>query len=286
MATLKNQLSQVSGLPALPGTVVRLIEALSGDELGADELEKVIRADEAVAAAVLSSANCAAMGQRSDRVFTLQESIARLGGRALQRICMSMSTYGVLEVGGSGYGLSRGELWRGSLCGALAAELIAKESGVVDPGQAFVVGLLRDIGKLAMDKICNSEDMRDAFMKENPGLDQLSIERTVFDMDHAELGGELALMWHLPEVTANAIRYHHAPPGDDHQDPLFDVVHCGDTLCCWLAVGVGLDGLSYELDERAAAVVGMDRERVECWLPELRVKYDQTIAEMTGAVGG
>lgn len=279
MEALSKRLQEIDDLPTLPGTAVKLIDALAGDK-GAADVEQVIRGDEAMAAAVLRTANAASMGATSGRVFTLQESIARLGGRHLQRIAMSLSTNDLLENAGRGYGLLRGELWRGGLCGALGAEMIAKHTDMADPGTCFVAGLLRDIGKIAMDMICDPASMEAAFTACDEGGSQLDRERRNFGLDHAELGAELARKWGLPEDIVTAIRGHHEPGEGDERHALTDIVHCADVLTCWLAVGVGLDGLAYELSPAAAEHVGLTRPAIEMFLPELRVLFDQTEMEL------
>lgn len=277
MASVRERLKGVPDLPSLPGTVVRLISTLGSDRASAADIEQILRTDEGLAASVLRTANSARHGQATGRVFTLQESIARIGQRELRRMVSSLSTQKLLASGGAGYGLERGQLWQSSICGALGAELLAKESGLEDPDICFIAGLLRDIGKLAMDYILDIDTMEIAFRGEGAESDQLAWEKGAFGIDHAELGAELSLEWGLPERIADAIRYHHSPPdGDAEADALFDLVHCGDALCSLLAVGVGWDGLGYVLSGRAAKAIGMNRKAMESYLPELRKRFEAT----------
>ena len=285
MASLIDRFKHTASLPVLPGSAVRLVQALNGDDLGMDEIEKIVRTDEAIAAAVLRQANSAAYGG-AEASFSLQQSITRLGARRLQRLALSLSCGRLLEDAGKGYGLLRGDLWRGSLCGALGAEMLANETGLADPSLCFVGGLMRDVGKLAMDLVFNVASLEAAFRREHPDMDQLEIERSVFDIDHAELGAALCRMWKLPERLCRTVEFHHMPPGGGEdggeQDVLIDIVHCADALTCWLAIGVGHDGLAYRLSERAAATVGFDRERIERALPALRAELAAVEEQMAG----
>jgi HD-like signal output (HDOD) protein len=261
------------------------VQALSGDDMGMDEVERIVRSDEAIAIAVLRLANSAAHGQ-SGRTFDLRESITRLGGRRLQQLALSLSAGRVLGDGGKGYGLRRGDLWQGSLCGALAAELIAQRTGLEDPSTCFVAGLLRDVGKIAMDALFDVAKLEEAFRAERDEgedgepVEQLALERRVFGIDHAELGGELCRIWKLPERLQNTVRHHHEPPGRDDADPLIDIVHCGDVLTCMTGIGAGHDGLAYRLDERAAEVVGLQNTTAESYLPELLERLHKASEQM------
>ena len=283
MAALKDRLKAIQNLPALPDTAVRLVQALNGDSMGMAEVEKIVRLDEAITLAVVRLANSAALGGgASGRAFTLGESLSRVGARELQRLALSLSAGKVLDEGGKGYGLMRGALWQGALGGGLGAELIAQTTGLEDPGTCFVAGMLRDIGKLAMDHVVTVDRMESELVKDHPDEDQVSLERRVFGLDHAELGAELSEMWGLPERLAGVVRYHHAPPADGEpgHDVLVDIVHCADALTCWLAIGVGFDGLAYHLDERAAHNISFDRAAIEKYLPELRKRFDVSLEQM------
>ncbi len=285
MAAMTERLRSVK-LPAMPGTMTRLMAAFARDDHGVIEIEKILRTDEATAAAVLRVANSAAQGAGSDRVFDLQESITRIGGSAVERICMSSCSQALLFAAGRGYGLDRGELWRGSLCGALGAEMLANSIGFPDPTLCFIAGLLRDVGKLALEAMCGAKQLEAGFATEHPNEEQLELERRLFDCDHAQLGYELGQLWNLPDRLTNSIRRHHEPSADaDDQDTLYDIVHCADVLCCWLAVGVGLDGLAYALDERAAAVLGLNPSTIGSHLADLRQRFDRVSQELTESKG-
>ena len=276
---LKDKLRRLRTLPAMPGTVVRLLHALNNGELPIADLERTVRTDQAISAAVLRAANSVLEGA-AGRVFTLKESVTRLGMRKLHKIVIAHQSSPVLCNGGRAYGLVAGELWRGAIGGAIAAELIARKTGLLDPAVAFVGGLLRDIGKSAMDLLIAPADVLRATRGRKEGQTQLQLEREVFGTDHAELGGELARLWMLPERLARCIALHHQPPDDEKQtDVLIDIVHCGDLLCVLLGLGAGLDGLAYVLSDGARRRIGLEREHGENYLRDLRVQLDMATAE-------
>lgn len=279
MAEAIERLNELAKIPAVPGSALRLVNALNGDALDLTELERIVRTDEAIATAVLRVANSAAHGT-GERSFTLKESIGRLGTANLQKIALSLSCGKVLAGGGEGYGLIRGELWRGAMCGALAAELIAKDTGLEDPGVCFVAGLIRDIGKLAMSRLFDAGELEAAFTSDHPGEDQIALEQRVFGFDHAEAGYRLASLWKFPDRLADAVRYHHKPPCDEKRDVLYDIVHCADSLCSLLAVGVGYDGLSYQVSASSAEAIGMDDGALERYLPEVYAELQKMEASV------
>ncbi len=273
MGAMKRDLASIKSLPAMPATVLRLIRALNGEGIDASEIEKIVRGDEAIALEVLSIANSAAGGGAPGRVFTLQESVARLGTRRLQKIALQHKCGRLLEDGGRGYGLRRGELWRGSIAGAVAAEILARRTHSCDPGVAFVAALLRDIGKLALDHLSDPDQVDRAICAADASLGQLELERREFGRDHTEIGEELARLWNLPERICAAIRNHHTPPDGPARDPLIDVVHVADALRSWIGIGLGNDGLNYPVDQAALARLGLDPLALEPLLIETQAAF-------------
>jgi HD-like signal output (HDOD) protein len=215
MSNPQHQLAQLKSLPALPATVTRLVSALNNDELDMRELVDIVKRDEALTVAVLRLANSSVYGGAQDESFDLNQSITRIGFKKLREIALAHKTSKLLERPVEGYGLDRGQLWEGAIAGAVSAEIVAQKTQLIEPEMAFVAGLLRDIGKLAMDTIYTSEILRIQFEKRNERQSQLSLEQEIFGMDHAELGYELAKLWELPERLCVAIRYHHGVPDEE-----------------------------------------------------------------------
>jgi putative nucleotidyltransferase with HDIG domain len=93
------------------------------------------------------------------------------------------------------------------------AERLAKVSGSVPAGEAFIAGLLHDIGQLAMAQLAPPHRERQKALKER-GWPDIVIENTLCGMDHAdhaELGAELLRGWDIPPRIIDAVRNHHEP---------------------------------------------------------------------------
>jgi putative nucleotidyltransferase with HDIG domain len=260
MTDMSKLLGGLERLPALPATAARAVSLLSQGNSSAAEVERIFRADEGLAAATLRRANSASYSGGSRRSFGLKESIARLGNRVLMRLALEQQASGTLRDGGKSYGLERGALWRSSLGGAAVAEKLAQESGHADPDLCFSAGLLRDIGKLAVDALSRGERA----LSWNAGADRpfTDVERDRFGADHAEIGAFLAEKWAMPNEIVLAVRHHHAPP-ESPTSWICDIVHCADCITRWAGLGIGDDGMCHPLSPRARDAVGIHRERVE-----------------------
>lgn len=246
MGALDSILKNIQSLPALPATAMRLVSMLTGDEVDFNEVKSIIKMDEAISMAVLRSANSVRYGAVG-RVFSLDESIVRLGSKNLMKIAMEHQVSKLLVSAGSSYGLRRGAMWKGSLGGGLAAEELARESNFQEPDLCFLCAMLRDIGKLALDTHFGPDRILQCADSLEPNCCFLVAERNSLGVDHAELGGALAEHWGLPERICDAIRFHHEPPEGELHDDLFDIVHAADVLSLWMGLAIGHDGLSYPL---------------------------------------
>ena len=260
---MKRILDGVERLTAMPQTVLEAVRLLQQDSVSAEEIENVLRRDEALSVEVLRWANSARYGSAGS-VLTLRASVVRLGRAKLLRIVLQHKLGGLFASAGSAYGLQRGALWRSALGGAIASEQLAHREGSVPPDQAFLCGLVRDIGKLAFDASLGAnyfEQVRKHCTAKSTFVDA---ERKCFGFDHAQLGGELAIRWGLPVQVAQAITNHHAPPPDaPHRRALFDIVHAADVICMWAGLAIGHDGLQYEFDPRVRQCLNIDQTGAE-----------------------
>jgi hypothetical protein len=86
-------------------------------------------------------------------------------------------------------------------------------------------------------------------------------ERALLGFDHAAAGAALAERWKLPPALVDAIAHHHDPfrAAPDHA-ALACAAHVSEALCLTLGIGVGGDGLLFELDPAALDVPRTGRE--------------------------
>ena len=267
MASLNDTIAALEKLPALPATSMRLVSLLSGGGRDADmsEIERIVRNDEAIAAAVLKRANSAAFGMRG-RVATIADAVRRLGTRELSHIALQSQTSGMLANAGRSYGLRRGALSQSALGGAIAAESLARTHGA-NPELCFVAALLRDIGKLAIDAVAGP-DALEQIAAAADGRPFLAYEREAFGADHAELGGILCERWGLPAEIVHAVRGHHEPPSDP-SSTVTDIVHTADCVARWAGLGLGCDGLMYPFDIGARERLTTSRDELEALIADV-----------------
>ena len=284
MARVDEFIRSIDAIPALPAIASRTVSILSDASADTNEINEIIRRDEALSIAVLRRANSVTYGVPG-RTFKLREAIVRLGHSALNQIALSHQMSGLFMGSGSAYGLRRNALWGGALGGAYAAERLAKIHGFDDSELCFLCGLLRDIGKLAIDAHCGDTHPFDLMDGEDESF--LNDERDAFGTDHAEVGAALASRWGLPDRLVNAIRYHHEPPDPTQaeHDQLFDIIHTADMICLWAGLGIGDDGLRYRVSEHVRESLMANREQVEDIISYVSTQVARASEELSGSFG-
>lgn len=253
---------QVRDLPALPDTVVRVMQVSGDPKAAITDVAKVLVSDQALAARVLKLANSAFYGA-SRRIATVSDAVIILGLRTTRNLVMACGCQELLEHEVAGYGLPRGALLRHSLACAAAAQALAKRTKYRGTEEAFVAGLLHDIGKVVMNLYGRDQFLQVLIQAASGEITYADAERAVFSFDHAEAGAYLLERWNLPASLIAAVRYHHVPLEAPTDSPLPCLVHVADAVCMTLGIGLGLDGLAYTLQPEALARLGLTADDFE-----------------------
>ncbi|MHB9145937.1 MAG: HDOD domain-containing protein [Symbiobacteriia bacterium] len=263
-------LREMDDLPPMPSGAARVLAMVGDPRTDLDDLVSVVGGDIALSARVLKLANSAYYGFPR-QVATLREAIVIMGMNTLKELVITAWSYEMGRRPLPGYALDGGELWRHSLlCGAAARQL-AKQVRFPTPEEAYVAGLLHDFGKLVLAQYVGQEYQDLLENVEKGGTSFVEAERRVLGIDHAQLGGQLALKWNLPLNLAEAIANHHQPamhvlaghvldPGNAGQ--LTALVHVADAVVLMLGIGIGVDGLAYPLEQQALDALGLSEEGV------------------------
>ncbi len=186
-------------LPTLPHILLRTLELCGRPERGLKELTRLVGQDPALSERVLRLANSPLHGLRQ-KVSTVGEALQLLGLEAVKSIALSSAVHQVFQGSPARHGLDLKRFWWHSLRCASVARLLAVNTVYPSPEEAFLGGLLHDIGKLLLWS---------NFRKEYSALGGLSAVERRLGLGHAEAGAWLIERWGLPAFLADAVRYHH-----------------------------------------------------------------------------
>lgn len=224
-------------LPPMPQVILRAREVMEDPDSGLRDLARLIAADPALTAKVLALANSAYYGI-SGQVSSVQHAAVLLGQRALGDLIILSATAVLLEGDLAGYGLRPHVVWRHSLAAALIARSLARRRFPGLETDAFIVGLLHDIGKLILNPFAPTRFAGGAAEPVPDGSAGLEIERRWFGLDHAEAVALACRFWRFPDAQVRGLRYHHDPTGSS-RSALAHIAHLADALAHRAGFGGG-----------------------------------------------
>ena len=223
-------LAHVEKMRPMPTSVTRILNALEDPNNTAGVISDLIGLDQALAASVLQMANSAGMGYNAV-CSSLSDAVMRLGIKRVKILVLGAASSGPLTRRLNGYRLGAGELWNHSV--STASDRTMDISDILhysDPEEAYVGGLLHDMGKLILDQYMMVDYMRIVEMMKNYNLALWQVEEKLLGIDHSMVGSLMAQKWNFPVILVDAIRYHHAPSLARSKQQLGAIINIANAL--------------------------------------------------------
>lgn len=203
-------LKSVDQMRPMPTSVTRILRAMDDPMNTAGAISELIGLDQALAASVLQMANSAGLGYNAV-CTSLNDAVMRLGFKRLKVLVLGAATSGPLTRRLNGYRLGANELWNHSVYAAVAAQWLSRALHYPDPEEAYVAGLLHDMGKLLLDQYVMVDYNRMVDLMKTYNLAMWQVEEHLLGVHHATVGALMAEKWNFPIILVDAIRCHHAP---------------------------------------------------------------------------
>jgi putative nucleotidyltransferase with HDIG domain len=254
-------IQSVAGLRPMPANVTRILREIEKFEVSISTLAGLISLDQALAALVLQTSNSAALGY-ARTCSTVYDAIMHIGLSRLKSILLASTTTDMMKRGLSGYRLGEGELWHHSLVTAVAAEWLAQALRYPKPEEAYVSGLLHDMGKLLLDQFVLKDYSMIVDYVQRFQLPLWQVEEKLIGIDHARVGGLMAEHWNFPVPLVDAIRFHHAPSFARVNQQLPALVNLANSFSDDFQLG-NTDLFSFQLHPETLNILKMDQAKVE-----------------------
>jgi len=234
-------INSLDELPTLPSVFFTVNKMLSDPRTSAIDIGDAISLDQVIASKVLKLANSSFYGFTS-RVNTIPHAVAVLGFSSTKNIVLTTSVLSTLNLKTKIKGFSLADFWKHSAAVGTIAKLIAKESYPQKCEEAFVAGLLHDIGKLIL-AICAPDFFAETIkLAISKGCLFLDVEKEVVGISHPEIVAYINNKWNLPEEISEVIINHHKDVYDAGIYALLTaVVQLADVLARGLQFGHACD---------------------------------------------
>ncbi len=271
---------RIDQISTLPQVAVRVMGLANDPDSTTQDLKNAVESDPSLSARVLKCVNSSAYAMRS-KITNLQQAISYVGFNQVRNLAItgSVSQSFKQDVGVGAY--RRSALWQHMVSVGVCARLIATRCKLQSFEDAFLAGLLHDIGIILEDQHIH-EPFSAMVRSLATGRTLAESEREYLGFDHTMLGARVAEAWKFPPAVQAAIRFHHMSEnyrGDDGA-----IVQCVEVanLICTLK-GITSVGLKLvQLPQAALAALELQKEDIKVLATDLdhEISLHQDIFKM------
>jgi len=193
----------VDRLPVFPTAAHRVLSLLADEEVSLARVESVVASDQVLAGHIIQCANSAAHASLQ-RVSTLRHALAWIG---TDNACKVVAAASLRPMFASRH---LHKLWNHSIEVASTCERLATISRKADPEQAFLAGLVHDVGRLALLRLPLAATERYLRLMDQ-GCPRVLVERVLFGRTHMSIGADALRKWNFSDEIVDSVANHHAP---------------------------------------------------------------------------
>lgn len=208
---IKKIVRKLENLPTIPTIAAKILKTLTEENPEIEEIVKLIETDQATTMKILKLVNSAHFSGITD-ISSVQKAVVRLGFSEVRCVLLSVTISESLVKSLQENGPDQQDgLWKHSLACAVCAEMIINKTCPDLRSEAFVSGLLHDVGKLILEECFPDKYMQMDLERLEQRIPLLQAEQNILGVDHTIVGKWLAEEWNLPEVFVHSIWLHHIP---------------------------------------------------------------------------
>ena len=224
----KRILDGIEKVPTLPVVVNSILELMENPKTSAEDVNRIIRMDQSLAARILKIVNSAFYGFPR-QISTVTQAVVILGFNAVKSLALSAS---VIQIFGtkSSDGFDVKEFWEHSICTGIMANMVGRRINYPLPEECLIAGILHGIGKLVFDQYLHSLFIQAVKKAKKEKKLLHHAEREVFGTDHCRVGAMLAEKWRLPLQLVEAINYYPNPGLANYNPTLAALAHIGNYI--------------------------------------------------------
>jgi len=282
---IRDFMKKIKDLPTISAVANEINTRDKNDSLSAKSLGEIITRDPSLTATVLKLANSAYYGMAHE-ITSIERAVTVLGFDTIKNLALSISVFHVFKTR-DGQVLDLKGLWYHSLGVGVTAKHLTLHSPILTcdkalPEQAFICGILHDIGKIAFVQNLPAE-MTEILKQTRSGpVAQHEIEKTILGFNHQRAGQAMAEAWNFPEDYQTVIRLHHAPSaaviGDNARiATLTMAVYLGNKIAKALHLGESTDPHMTKVTPDDLRNIGINKQDLPAILQEIKNEYAQCV---------
>jgi HD-like signal output (HDOD) protein len=278
-ARLKEFIQGASRLPVLPKVTIRLLNALDAPESSSKDIAEIIEAESSLSVKLLKLANSSFYGQRGT-ISKILNAVVVLGSKTIRSLALTVWTHTLRSQARNAEEISlMAPLLSHGLAAGVAARLLTEKVNHNLGEDAFMAGLLHDIGRVALVAQMGAGYQAQILdPARHAGLPLHEKEAALLGFDHRALGVALMASWALPPFLADVVEKHHDSAIVPANQLVVAAVALADSVATDLGFNLALD-LPRPGQEEIAVFFGLpDKESISVF-QELCMSRFQTISE-------
>jgi putative nucleotidyltransferase with HDIG domain len=266
----------VKDIPTLPVIYQELFKMMQDPNVTVPEIAEVITKDQSLSTKILHLVNSAFYGY-SKQIKTISRAVVILGFRAVRSAALAISVFEYFEGDADSPEINMTKFWEHSIAVATICKVLAEAAKINQAEEAFIVGLLHDVGKL-IEKRHFPEDFKEIItVAQEQHLSWIDTEKALFQINHATIGKVVFRSWDFPPSVVDAVHFHHNPESSTKFPQLTAIVHIGDYISSELGYGTPGTYPPKECRPEALQLLGLTVE-------EIRGLEDRIREELEGSM--
>lgn len=229
--SLKSLICRTGNLPSQPAAFAELMQIIQEPDCSASDLARIIEQDLGMCAKILQLVNSSFFGTHRE-IFNPTDAVTLLGVNLIRELVCSAGIFKEMPpTCQPGHFLDSFHNHNLKVAGLARLIIRDEQLGKEAEDNAFLAGLLHDVGKLLFTSILEEQYCQVLRLAENESLLSFEAEQRVLQTDHAVAGGYLLGLWGLPAAVVEAVSFHHQP--EQHPKLSFSptlAVHIADAL--------------------------------------------------------
>lgn len=235
---VESSFQKIKNIATLPAVAHRIMNLVADAESSTEDLRKVIANDPALSACILKVVNSSFYGF-PQQVSSIDRAIVLLGLNAIKNIAIATSLNKVFKSNQIGSEFDPCDLWTHSVAVAICARELSVKSGLEDPDEVFLAGLIHDIG-IMVEMQANHQGFIEIIktLSHEQSTTFRQAEEQVLGTTHELFGAYICRVWKFPPHFEYVARHHHEPmrlPETDRTLPA--IVHVADILAAQIGEG-------------------------------------------------
>ena len=261
-------ISQVHSLPPMPDTVPQLRRLLADPRSDFGEIIPLLQKDPGLCADLIRMANSSLYG-RSCLVDTLQDAVLTLGVVNLANITAIQYSRKILQAVFSRL-VNLGDYFNHSAQVSLLAYLLSRaaSSNHHEHEVCRIGGLLHNIGRLVIVAVCEEWKAALGPILWEERQSSLDVEKSLFGVNHCEIGMMICQKWKFPESLVEGIARHHTPVENGNLCRIGAFIYLSELL---VIDGLQTEWIVADFPEDSLASLGINLAKME----EVRAAYQQ-----------